>query len=94
MVSKVDGIHPLPTQVATQVKSSASIPNLDAVIIGLLKNALDAGASKISVHVDYPRGSCTVEDDGIGIEPFEFSMDGGLGKPYGNSHVLGHVECY
>ena len=94
MVKGVGGIHPLPTKVAAQVKSSASIPNLDAAVIGLLKNALDAGASKIDIHVDYPRGSCTVEDDGTGIEPVECSVDGGLGKPYGNYFLLSHVECY
>ena len=94
MVSEVGAIHPLPIEVAAQIKSSASIPDLDAIVIGLLKNALDAGASKISVHVDYPRGSCTVEDDGVGIEPIECSTDGLLGKPYGNYFLFDQVKRY
>ena len=75
-------IVPLPTDVAAQIKSSTVISSLDQVVLGLLENSLDAGARKIDISVDRLRGACTVEDDGHGIAPAEFSDDGGLGKPY------------
>ena len=84
MVAEVARIYRLPPTIAAQVKSSASIPCLDATVLGLFKNSLDAGARKIDVRVDYARGCCIVEDDGDGIAPCEFLPDGGLGQ----SHCL------
>ncbi|KAL8827126.1 MAG: hypothetical protein Q9191_003374 [Dirinaria sp. TL-2023a] len=85
MLSSNQSIAPLPTEVAKQISSSVTITSLDHVIIGLVKNSLDAGARKIDVEVDYRRGACTVEDDGQGILAFEFLEGGGLAKPYHTS---------
>ncbi|XP_044723857.1 histidine kinase-, DNA gyrase b-, and HSP90-like ATPase domain-containing protein [Hirsutella rhossiliensis] len=73
-------IRQLPEDVAAKIRSSAAITSLNHVVSGLLKNSLDAGANKIHVRLDYARGNCIVEDDGLGIEPREFRPDGGLGK--------------
>lgn len=75
-------IRPLPDEVVAQIKSSTAIVSLIGVVLELLKNSLDAKAAKIDVTVDFARGGCTVEDDGLGIPPAEFSEDGGLGKLY------------
>lgn len=75
-------IQPLPSDVIAQIKSSTIITNLNGVICELTKNSLDADSSKISILVDYGRGDCVVEDNGLGIAPSEFSQDGGLGKLY------------
>jgi DNA mismatch repair protein MLH3 len=75
-------ILPLPTKVIAQIKSSAAITDLTAVIQELVQNSLDANASKITIDVDFGRGGCVVEDDGVGIVPMEFETEGGLGKLY------------
>ncbi|PSS03341.1 hypothetical protein BD289DRAFT_191539 [Coniella lustricola] len=73
-------IRPLPDQVAAQITSSTALTSLNAVVAGLVRNALDAAASHINLTVDYARGHCCVEDDGVGIPPAEFSPDGGLAQ--------------
>jgi hypothetical protein len=75
-------ILPLPTEVAAQIKSSATITSLTFAILGLIQNSLDAQATKIDIDVDFRRGGCIVEDDGLGILPNEFGENGGLGKLY------------
>ncbi len=88
MVDGVARILPLPAEVAAQIKSSNTISSLNHAVCGLLENSLDAGARKLDVSVDFLRGACTVEDDGHGITPAEFSVNGGLGKPYRELHCL------
>lgn len=73
-------IKPLPGDVVAQIKSSVVITSLNNVICGLIKNSLDAAATKINVSIDYSRGNCSVEDDGDGIQPTEFEPQGGLGQ--------------
>ncbi len=73
-------ILPLPPQVAAQIESSTSIPSLACVVLGLIANSLDAKACKIDVSVNFSRGAASVEDDGVGIRPEEFTDSGGLGK--------------
>lgn len=73
-------IKPLPTDVVAQIKSSVVITSLNNVICGLIKNSLDAEATKINLSVDYSRGNCSIEDNGTGIPPSEFHDDGGLGQ--------------
>ncbi|KAK7696705.1 DNA mismatch repair protein [Diaporthe eres] len=73
-------IKPLPADVVAQIKSSVVITSLNNVICGLIKNSLDAEATKINLSVDYSRGNCSVEDNGAGIPPSEFRDDGGLGQ--------------
>ena len=75
-------IHPLPPDVIAQIKSSISITDLNGVVCELMKNSLDAGSTKIDITIDYARGSCVVEDDGLGILPSEFGDTGSLGKLY------------
>ncbi|KAF2018131.1 hypothetical protein BU24DRAFT_368443 [Aaosphaeria arxii CBS 175.79] len=75
-------ILPLPDEAIAQIKSSTAITSLNGVVLDLLKNAFDARATRIEVTVDWARGSCTVEDDGLGIAPLEFADGGGLGKLY------------
>ncbi|KAI1427563.1 hypothetical protein F5Y12DRAFT_737208 [Xylaria sp. FL1777] len=73
-------IQPLPDNVVAQIKSSTTITTLNGVVCGLFRNSLDSGASKVNISVDYVRGNCCVEDDGLGILPAEFQPSGGLGK--------------
>ena len=78
-------IKPLPPKVVAEIKSSITVTSLNSVVFGLLENALDAGATKIEIQVDPARGSCIIEDDGLGIHPTEFGLDGGLAKMHRQS---------
>lgn len=80
-------IQPLPPDVVAQIKSSTTITSLNGVVCELLKNSLNAGSSKVEITVDYSRGSCVVEDDGVGILPSEFGETGGLGKLYRENDI-------
>ncbi|KAF4615562.1 hypothetical protein G7Y89_g15304 [Cudoniella acicularis] len=80
-------IQPLPPDVIAQIKSSTTITSLNGVVDELVKNSLDAGCTKINITVDYARGGCVVEDDGLGILPSEFRENGGLGKLYHSSKL-------
>lgn len=75
-------IRPLPEDVVGKIRSSSTITSLNGVVCGLLKNSLDAGATKVNIYVEYGRGNCIVEDNGLGIVPGDFADDGGLGKSY------------
>ena len=75
-------ILPLPVEVVAQIRSSSAITSIPSVILNLLRNSIDAGACKVTVSVDFRRGSCVVEDDGLGISPNEFGEEGGLGRMY------------
>ncbi|KAI4236290.1 MAG: hypothetical protein LQ349_002627 [Xanthoria aureola] len=85
MVRTTSAIRPLPDDVAAQIKSSTTISSLEHVIIGLFKNSLDASSRRIDIDLDFGRGVCTVEDDGLGIKPGDFLDNGGLGKAYHTS---------
>lgn len=82
MPDRGEAIRPLPEDVVAQLKSSTAIVSLTGVVLELLMNALDSGATKIEGTVDFGRGGCTIEDNGLGIAPSEFREDGGLGKLY------------
>ncbi|KAI0880119.1 uncharacterized protein GGS22DRAFT_198319 [Annulohypoxylon maeteangense] len=73
-------IQHLPEHVVAQIKSSTTITSLNSVVHGLVKNSLDSEATKITISIDYTRGNCSVEDNGLGIPPSEFRSSGGLGK--------------
>lgn len=75
-------IQPLPLNVIAQIKSTIAITSLNGVVCELVKNSLDADPTKIDISVDYPRGGCNIEDNGLGILPAEFREEGGLGKLY------------
>ncbi|CAK7272749.1 DNA mismatch repair protein [Sporothrix epigloea] len=68
-------IQRLPGTAAVQLKSSASVASLNEAVLGLLRNALDAGASRVTIQVNYDVGGCVVEDNGSGIPPAEFLPD-------------------
>lgn len=68
-----------------QIKSSVAITSLQEVVIGLIKNSLDADANNIIVHVSFTHGNCEVEDNGHGIAASDFSEDGALLKQYSTS---------
>ena len=78
-------ILPLPPDAVAQIHSSKNITSLQAVVLALLENSLDASATKIDILVDFGRGSCVLEDNGLGIPPAEFTKDGGLGRMYHTS---------
>lgn len=86
-------IQRLPAEAIAQIKSSATIPTLGAAAIGLLKNSLDAGATRVNVLVDWTRGDCTVEDDGAGIPAAEFQASGGLGKQWCRLRSAAKASC-
>lgn len=75
-------ISRLPSHVIELVKSSITITDLADVVVGLVKNSMDAESCQLSIYVNFSRGSCTVEDDGCGIAMEEFREEGGLGKPF------------
>ncbi|KAL6689861.1 hypothetical protein J3F84DRAFT_391020 [Trichoderma pleuroticola] len=87
-------IRPLPEDVVGKIRSSSTITSLNGVVCGLLKNSLDAGATKVNIYVEYGRGNCVVEDNGLGIVPGDFAEDGGLGKPYFTSKFPPQHELY
>lgn len=75
-------ILPLSPDVAAQIRSTSTIISLEDAVMGLLQNSLDAGASRITILVSFRRGGCTVEDNGSGILPFNFSESGRLGETH------------
>ncbi|KAL8377329.1 hypothetical protein RB595_008154 [Gaeumannomyces hyphopodioides] len=79
-------IKRLPPEVVAQVKSSSVITSLNGVVLGLLRNSLDAKATKVNVSVDFRLGNCSLEDNGTGIPSAEFIEDGGLAKPHFTSN--------
>jgi DNA mismatch repair protein MLH3 len=85
-------ILPLPEDVVAQIKSSTTITSLNQVILGLFENSLDAQPTKIDISVDYRRGGCTVEDNGIGILPLEFRETGELGRMYHTSKQQNNAQ--
>ena len=84
----------LPATTQEQLKSSTQINTLVDVVEELLKNAIDAGASKVDIEVDFTRGFCSVLDDGNGIKPFEFLEGANLARlncellRYANGRIL------
>lgn len=78
-------ILPLSEDAISQINSSKQITSLSGVVLALLENSLDAGASKIEISVTFARGSCVIEDNGCGISATEFLENGGLGKHHHTS---------
>lgn len=92
LVAGAMSIRPLPRHVAEQIKSSVLITSLNDAVSGLVKNALDAEASTINIYLDYVKGGCTVEDNGVGIPPSEFRQDGGLAKAHRRWSTRGFIK--
>jgi len=88
MAAATTRIRPLPADTIAQIKSSTTITSLTGAVLDLVRNSLDADARKVDITVDFLRGACTVEDDGLGILPAEFGEDGGLGKLHSQSNMM------
>jgi DNA mismatch repair protein MLH3 len=73
-------IRPLSPESQAQIRSSVVITSLNDVIIGLLENALDAGATSVNIRLDYVKGYCSIIDNGAGISAAEFAAEGRLGS--------------
>lgn len=73
-------ILPLSAEAIAQIHSSRHITSLQGVIFALLENSLDAGATRVDISVDWRRGACSIDDNGVGIPSAEFGENGGLGK--------------
>ncbi|KAK5116706.1 hypothetical protein LTR62_007380 [Meristemomyces frigidus] len=86
-------ILPLPTDAAAQIYSSKTITSLQGVVLALLENSLDAGATKVEISIDFDRGGCTVLDNGAGILSEEFNEEGGLGKMFYTSKRSRGIEA-
>jgi len=78
----------LPPDVAAQVSSSIAITTFQDVIIQLLCNSIDAHSTHVDIRIDPSRGSCIVEDNGVGIAATEFGPGGSLGKPFRESNDI------
>ena len=78
----------LPPDVAAQVRSSIAITTLQDVIVQLLCNSIDAHSTLVDIEIDSSRGSCVVEDNGVGIATAEFGPGGSLGKPFRESNDI------
>ncbi|KAK1625621.1 hypothetical protein BDP81DRAFT_452593 [Colletotrichum phormii] len=87
-------IKPLPEDVIRRIRSSATVTSLNGVVCALVKNSLDAGATRVNVTIDYSRGNCTVDDDGLGILPLEFRENGGLVKQHHTSRLSPEIDCH
>ncbi|GAB1731257.1 hypothetical protein NU195Hw_g4227t1 [Hortaea werneckii] len=83
-------IFPLPPDAVAQIHSSKNITSLQGVVLALLENCLDASATKFDILVDFGRGTCVLEDNGLGIPPEEFTKEGGLGRMY---HTSKHASA-
>ena len=82
-------IQPLDKTSQAKIKSSVQILCLNDVVLGLIRNAIDARASSIKVVLSYRRGFCSVLDDGHGIPSEEFAPNGHLAQPYCTSKATG-----
>lgn len=86
-------IVPLDLKVQAQIQSSIGINSLQDVVVELVKNSLDAHATKVQISLDFFRGHCEVEDDGEGIPPSELGEKGGVAKPFREPSVVQQLPC-
>lgn len=68
-------IAPLPKSTARKIGSTSAVPDTYSVIKELLDNALDAGATSISIEISHNTlDLIQVKDNGHGIKPEDHAM--------------------
>jgi DNA mismatch repair protein MutL len=67
-------IHPLPEQVVHRIAAGEVIDSLAAVVRELAENALDAGATRITVSLGLKQWQVRVVDNGVGMSPSDLAQ--------------------
>ncbi len=66
--------------VRDKVSSSSEVISHESVIEGLVRNALDADSTSVTIVADFTRGYYFIQDDGTGIKGIEFADNGHLAQ--------------